>query len=80
MTSTSAPLRHTVISSRRLIASSTMARLSAVVDPIGSPATDSTTSPTRRPDCAAGLFGITCATCNPPLRPVLAASARGSGM
>src|SRR5680860_1217017 len=37
-------------------------------------------SPTHKPDCAAGLCGITCATRSPLLRPVLATSGTGRGM
>ena len=79
MTSTNAPLRQTVISTRRPMASSTIRRCSSVLEPSDVPATATTMSPALRPALSAGLPATTCATRRPSRRPSLFANAGGNG-
>ena len=79
MTSTRAPLRHTVISTRRPIASAIIRFCRAVLETTDSPSTATRMSPVRSPATSAGLPDMTCATRNPSRRSSLEASGGGKG-
>src|ERR1022692_4556218 len=79
MTSTSAPLRITVIAIRRPIASANMSRCRSWALVTGLPAAVSSRSPVRSPARAAGPPGTTSTTRSPVAAPALSRSGEGSG-
>src|ERR1017187_5224328 len=79
MTSTSAPLRITVIAIRRPIASANMSRCRSWALVTGLPAAASSRSPVRSPARAAGPPGTTSTTRSPVAAPALSRSGAGSG-